>query len=352
MVAFDNILAQNLWGNSVEDYLISIAIFAGLLLVLRLFKHVVIKRMQAVAKKTATEIDDAVIDVLEQLGWPFYVVLSLFISLQFLTLSQTMWTIITFLLIAVMTFYASRIITSIILFSSKKVSPNAPKSPIVHLMIVGVNIILWVVIIILLLDNFGVDVAALLAGIGIAGIAIAFALQSILSDIFASVSIHFDKPFEVGDFIIIGNDLGTVEKIGIKTTRIKTLQGQELVVSNQELTSTRINNYKRMEQRRIVFSFGVEYDTPVSKLKRVPDMVKKIIAENPTSSVDRVHFSKFGDYALEFEAVYFVATSDYNKYMDIQQEINLGIKKAFEKEKIEMAYPTQTVYVKKQGGKK
>jgi small-conductance mechanosensitive channel len=209
------------------------------------------------------------------------------------------------------------------------------------------RIVLWGIALLIFLQNLGYDITALVAGLGIGGIAIAFALQNILSDIFSSFTIYFDKPFEVGDFIIIGNDMGTVKAIGIKSTRIQTLQGQELVVSNKELTETRINNYKKMEKRRIVFDFGVVYKTPTEKLRKIPQIVKKIIDDIEITDLDRVHFDKFGDSSLSFEVVYYIKNSEYNVYMDTQQDINLKIKEQFEKEGIEFAYPTQTIFLNK-----
>ena len=186
-----------------------------------------------------------------------------------------------------------------------------------------------------------------MAGLGIGGIAIAFALQNILSDIFASFSIYFDKPFKVDDFIIIGDDKGVVKKIGIKSTRIQTLQGEELVISNKELTESRVHNYKKMERRRIVFVFGVTYETPTEKVKKIPSIIKDIIEKTELADIDRVHFKEFADFSLNFEVVYYLKTSDYAEYMDTQQEINLAMKEHFEKEQIEFAYPTQTVFVHK-----
>jgi small-conductance mechanosensitive channel len=209
------------------------------------------------------------------------------------------------------------------------------------------KIALWAVAFLVLLQNLGYDITALIAGLGIGGIAIAFALQNILSDIFSSFTIYFDKPFEVGDFIIIGKDMGTVKTIGIKSTRIQTLQGQELIVSNRELTGTRINNYKKMEKRRVVFSFGVVYGTSTEKLKKMPETIKNIIDNTELAELDRVHFIEFGEFSLKFEVVYFLSSSDYNKYMDTQQNINLKIKEQFEKEGIEFAFPTQTVFLNK-----
>ncbi len=210
-----------------------------------------------------------------------------------------------------------------------------------------VRVLVWVIAGLLVMSNLGYNISTLLAGLGIGGLAIAFALQKIFEDIFASFSIFFDKPFQQGDYILIGADSGVVQHIGIKSTRIQTLQGEELIVSNTELTTARVHNYKRMEERRIVFNIGVEYGTNNAKMKQIPEIVKNAITKAKLAKFDRVHFNAFLDSALNFEIVYYMRSSDYTKYMDTQQEINLDIKQSFEKAKIEMAFPTQTVFVKK-----
>ncbi len=200
----------------------------------------------------------------------------------------------------------------------------------------------------LVLDNLGVNITTLVAGLGVGGIAIALAVQNILSDVFCSVAILVDKPFQVGDFIIVGDMMGTVEKIGIKTTRVRSLSGEQLVFSNADLVNSRIRNYKRMQERRVVFSFGVIYQTPADKLEHIPAMVKEIIESVDQARFDRTHFKQFGDSSLDFECVYYVLSRDYNLYMDIQQKINLELFTRFEKEGIEFAYPTRTLYISKE----
>jgi small-conductance mechanosensitive channel len=198
-----------------------------------------------------------------------------------------------------------------------------------------------------ILSSLGYNISALLAGLGIGGIAVAFALQTILADIFASFSIYFDKPFRVGDYIVVGNDRGTVKHIGIKTTRIKSLEGPELVISNKELTSSRIHNYKKMEKRRISFTIGIVYETPLEKVKKAKEIIENVIKDQKMAELDRVHFARFGDFSLEFEIVYYMLSTDYKDYMDTQEKINLKIKEEFEKEGIEFAYPTQKIYLGK-----
>jgi small-conductance mechanosensitive channel len=176
-------------------------------------------------------------------------------------------------------------------------------------------------------------------------------VQNILSDLFASLSITLDKPFVLGDFIIVDDLLGTVEHIGLKTTRIRSLSGEQLIFSNNDLLKSRIHNYKRMAERRVPFTIGVTYQTPPEKLRKVPDMFKKLLEQFDDVHFDRAHFKSYGSYSLNFEFVYYVHTPDYNRYMDIQQALNLGLYDGFAAEGIEFAYPTQTLYMDRAGGR-
>ncbi|MFQ5432309.1 MAG: mechanosensitive ion channel family protein [Nitrospinota bacterium] len=210
------------------------------------------------------------------------------------------------------------------------------------------KLVLWSVIVLLALENLGVDISALIAGLGIGGIAVALALQNVLGDLFASLSIAFDKPFVIGDFIIIGDYMGTVEHIGLKSTRIKSLSGEQIVFSNNDLLNSRIRNYKKMNDRRVVFSLQLTYDTGAEKLKIIPQILKEITESQNGTRFDRAHFKKFGEWSLDFEIVYIVTNPDYNFYMDVQQAINLAIYERFAKEGIAFAYPTKTVYMEKE----
>lgn len=207
------------------------------------------------------------------------------------------------------------------------------------------KVVLWSLTVLLILDNAGVDVTALVASLGVGGIAVALAIQNILGDIFASLSIAVDKPFVVGDFIIVDNSMGTVEHIGLKTTRVRSLSGEQIVFSNTDLLKSRIHNYKRMYERRVQFQFGVIYQTSIEKLKRIPSAVRSIIESQNKARFDRAHFKEYGDSALLYEVVYYVGDPDYNVYMDIQQEINLSLFGYFEREKIGFAYPTRTLVI-------
>jgi small-conductance mechanosensitive channel len=203
----------------------------------------------------------------------------------------------------------------------------------------------WVVILLLALENLGINVTALVAGLGVGGIAVALAVQSLLGDLFASLSITLDRPFVIGDFVIVGDYMGSVEQIGVKSTRIRSLGGEQIIMPNADLLGSRVRNYGRMAERRVVFSLGVAYETPREKLKRISEIIREHVQSQQDTRFDRSHFASYGPYALEFETVYYVLSPDYNRYMDIQQAIYFAIHEAFEREQIEFAYPTQKLWL-------
>jgi small-conductance mechanosensitive channel len=206
-------------------------------------------------------------------------------------------------------------------------------------------LVVWAAVLLVLLDNLGVNITTLIAGLGVGGIAVALAAQNVLGDLFSSLSIVLDKPFVVGDFIVVGDFLGSVEHVGLKTTRLRSLSGEQVVFSNTDLLNSRIRNYGRMFERRIVSSIGVTYQTPVAKLRRIPEIIREIVEEQDRVRFDRAHFQTFADSALTFEIVYYVLTPDYNYYMDVQQNINLALFERLAAEGVEFAYPTRTVFV-------
>ncbi len=355
MTTLENFFSISFFGNSVQDYLNFLILFALLLLSMKIFKFFILARLKSLAKKTQTDFDDFLFDAVDHFGWNFFIVLSLYISSFIIKLPKLLADFLFVLFILTLTYYSAKILGKLVKYATKKISKiktgeeiGEDEKDILDLIIKILEVFVWIFAILLLLSNFGINITALVAGLGIGGLAIAIALQSVLGDVFASFSIYFDKPFKKGDFITIGNDMGTVSKVGIKTTRIQTLQGEELVVSNKELTETRVHNFKKMEKRRIVFGFGVTYSTSTEKLKKIPEIVKSIISKTEKASIDRVHFKSFGDSSLLFEIVYYLDSNDYNQYMDAQQKINLAIKNEFEKEKIEMAFPTQTIHIASQ----
>jgi len=342
-----------LWNNTILDYIIAMGIVALVAVALKVFDLFLVSIFKRASKKTKNKLDDLIVEFLLGIKWPFFVFIGLYLSLKTLVLPELIMKALDYLLIIFIAFYAGKGLVSVINhFVNKEVNKRENKedpesTSMVKFFGTILKIAVWSVALLMVLGNFGIEITPLIAGLGIGGIAIAIALQSVLGDLFAAFAIYFDKPFKDGDFIIIGNDLGTIKHIGIKSTRIETLQGQELVVSNSELTNIRINNYKQMKKRRVVFTFGVEYSTPLTKLKKIDEIIKKVVKEVKHVELDRVHFKEFGDFSLNYEIVYYVDSPDYNKYMDVQEEINFKIKEAFEKEKIVFAFPTQTLFVEK-----
>jgi small-conductance mechanosensitive channel len=209
------------------------------------------------------------------------------------------------------------------------------------------RVTLWSLVMLLAMSNMGIDVTALVAGLGIGGVALAVAAQHILTDLFASLSIVLDKPFVLGDYIIVGDCQGTVEHIGLKTTRVRSVSGEQLIFSNSDLLQSRIRNYKRMQDRRILFVLGVTYQTSPEKLAQIPTLLEEIISAQEHARFDRAFFKEFGDSALKFEVVYYVRKPDYRTYVDVQQAINLEIFRRFAEAEIEFAYPTQTLYLQR-----
>ena len=340
----------NFLGNTVSEYIDAVLMFLVFLIVFKVFQTIILYKLNKFAEKTKTDIDDTFIKIVKTLKPPFYSFLAFYLAIKFLVVENLADKIIGYLLIAWVIYQgiiAVQILIDYMLARQLKGKEDPHTKSAMRLMGNIAKGILWVIGILLFLSNLGIDITSLIAGLGIGGIAIALALQNVLGDLFSSFAIYLDRPFAVGDFVVLGTDSGVVEKIGIKTTRIRTLRGEELVVSNNELTQTRIQNFKKMEERRITFAFGVVYNTPTEKVKKIPGMVEKIITDVKLTRFDRAHFNLFGDSALMFEIVYYISSSEYLDYANANQEIHLRIKELFEKEGIELAYPTQTIILEK-----
>jgi len=336
-------------GNTVLAYIKAGILFAGAIIVLLILNKVVLNRLRTLASKTETRIDDFVMRLIERSVVPLLFLGAFCFAITHLTLTDTVKKVLNAFAIAFLVVQATRFLITVlthIIEGGIPVQAGESKKTS-HTIVVVIRVVGWGVAIVFLLDNLGFNISAVVAGLGIGGVAVALAAQTILGDLFNYFVIFFDKPFVVGDFIIIGEYLGEIEHIGIKTTRIRSLSGEQLVFSNSDLTSSRIKNYKRMQQRRVVFKVGVVYQTTLEQIKNAPQIIKEIIEKMEGIRFDRAHFMNFGDFSLDIEVVYYVTTGDYNIYMDKQQEMNLKIKEAFEKEKIEFAYPTQTLFVEK-----
>lgn len=329
-------------GNSVQTLLIC----AGILVFTFIFSPLVKKIIKWIAPSR-----DFINKWAQKFVSPLLVLVAVYICMNILSMSEDVFKTLNVIFIVITTWYVTRFAIHAFGFTVDKYLKKT-KSEDDQLRIkplfAFVNLLIWILGFLFILNYLGFEITTVLAGLGIGGIAIALAAQTILGDLFNYFVIYFDKPFVIGDFLIFDDKRGIVEKIGIKSTRIRALSGELLIVSNSNLTNARVHNYKRMERRRVVFSFGVVYQTTLEKLKKIPHIVKSIIEEHELATFDRSHFQAYGNFSLDFENVYFIATNDYIKYMDTQQSINFRIREEFDKEGIEFAYPTQTLYLNKQ----
>ncbi len=342
---------QVFFGNRILYYLIALLTLALSLLFVKVVIRFFIRRLKKIAERTTIKFDDFLILILEKIGLPALYISCFYVSAKVLKLPSGADALINALEMIVITFFAARIVVMLAGWGINTYLAKKQQDPTVVRSFEGllwaVKYLIWVLAVIILLDNLGYKVSTLIAGLGIGGIAVAIAAQALLKDFFSYFSIVFDRPFKIGDFIIIGDFMGTVEYIGIKTTRIRSLGGEQVIFSNTDLTDSRVRNYRLMEKRRVLFRIGVTYQTSLSHLKEIPKIIENIIKNTKDAAFDRAHFFSYGDFSLIFEVVYFVLNSDYNKYMDIQQEINFAIKEEFEGSGIEFAYPTQTLYMNK-----
>jgi small-conductance mechanosensitive channel len=355
-LTLSELLQQYISLSQIVSEIVAFTIIFALAIFIAWIGHFLFKRyLSRWAARTKTHLDD---EILRNIRAPIFLLAILFglyyglvgiASLQ--AYSQEFALAFAIGQILVLTFIITRITNVLISWygeQSVKRGRNV-SNHILYILKRSIQIVVYVFAFLIILGVIGIELSSVVVGLGVGGIAIALALQVILTDAISAFSIYFDRPFEIGDFVVFGDYSGTVSKIGIKSTRLKLLQGEELVIPNKELTSKSIRNFKKLERRRIEFPVKVAPETSVRKLKKIPKIITKLINETEMAELERVHFRQFGDFTIDFEVVYTIKTGDYNKYMDIQQQINYGILEEFEKEKIEMPYPTQKIFCFKQG---
>lgn len=343
------LLDRVVYRNSIREYVAAVAVVVALAVVARIYAGFLGRRLRSLAARTETVMDDCLVGLLDRATTPILAVTSLFALAHILHVPAIVGTLARWTFLVVVAYYvitsAIRILDAVFAGLKNREGAAALDPSALHHARLMTRILVWIVGLLLILRNLGYDVTSLMAGFGIAGIAVALAVQNVLGDLFSYVSLLVDKPFEIGDFVIVGSDMGTVEHIGIRSTRLRTLQGQELVVSNADLTSSRINNYKKMTRRRVVSRVGVIYGTPVEKLRQIPGWIRTTLEAIPGVEVERVHFSNLGSHSLDFETAFYVASGEYTIYMDVQQEFNFRIYERFRAEGVEFAFPTQTIHV-------
>ncbi|HEY9046722.1 MAG TPA: mechanosensitive ion channel family protein [Ohtaekwangia sp.] len=334
----NELLKREYFHNTLLDYLIAASIIVLGTLLLRLFKRTLLKRLKLLADKTTNTSDNFIVQSIERFGVPALNYFIIYAGLNYLALSVKTEQVLRIVTAVVITFFVLRLLSSTILLLLqnyiKRQEHGEEKIKQLAGVMLLINIVVWLLGIVFLIDNLGYNVTTIITGLGIGGIAVALAAQNILGDLFNYFVIFFDRPFEVGDFIIVDDKMGTIEYIGLKTTRVRSLSGEQIVIGNSNLTGARIHNYKRLFTRRVVFTLNVDYRTPVEKLKSIPGIIRATIEGESLTKFDRSHFAAYGDWSLRYETVYFVEDPDYNKFMDIQQNINLKLYEALLKNEI------------------
>ncbi|AHM57535.1 putative mscS family protein (plasmid) [Peptoclostridium acidaminophilum DSM 3953] len=350
----ENLLNVTYFNNSIFNYIMFIVSLAAGIAIIKFVEYVLVRRFKMWSEKKQLPIDDQLILSSSKKIIPFLYLVVFCFSIRNLTLISILESAIKMLNVAASIAIGAMIVSSFSLYFIDKYMENrmhvANSKTIMNWINRIIEVVIWTIALILFLDNIGIKITSLITGLGIGGVAIAFAAQSILVDLFCCFTIFFDKPFEIDDFIVVGEQSGTVEYIGMKTTRLRSLNGEQLILSNHDLTNSRISNYKTMEERRVLFRIGVTYDTPVDKLKEIPKLIENIIEDVQDVKFGRAHFCVYSAYSLDYEIVYYVLNSDYNVYMDINQEINFRIKDEFDRQGIEFAFPTQTLQLYNQSG--
>ncbi|MEE9615191.1 MAG: mechanosensitive ion channel family protein [Thermodesulfobacteriota bacterium] len=347
----NELLQKTFFENTVLSYIIVAAAIVVGLLIVKIITSVVIRALHRWTEKTEGKLDDFIIEMLRKNAVPLMYYGVFYVATRSLILPSALNKGLEVVGVILLTLLSIRLISGLVAHAAEQFylkDADPKKRQGFKGMMPAIKVVIWGLGVIFLLDNLGFEISSVIAGLGIGGIAVALAAQAVLGDLFSYFSIITDRPFETGDFVILDSGhLGTIEHIGIKTTRIRSLGGEQIVLSNSDLTSSRIKNYKRMQKRRVVFHLGVTYQTSSDRLKEIPGVIKETITGIEGADFNRAHFSSYGDFSLNFEVVYYVLSGDYNKYMDIQQAINLVIYEEFEKRKIEFAYPTQTLFMEK-----
>lgn len=338
------------WGNSLEKYfMVGGGMFIAWIL-LRIVKKIAVKKLQKWATNTTNQFDDVLVSAFDRFAVPIVYLMLNYSLIQLLTISTKVERVISVAVSLVTMIFVVNLINYALYYGVKTYMEIKGEPPERMKQLTGIltviKVVFWFLGILFLASNLGYDITTIIAGLGVGGIAIALAAQNILGDLFSYFVIFFDKPFEVGDFVVVGAEQGAIEKIGVKTVRIRSISGEQLIMPNSEIVKATIKNFKRLEKRRKIFSIGVTYDTNPLLLAEIPQLIKDIINNTTDTELIRCHLLSFADSSINFEIVYFVLSDDFIKYMDIHQEICLAIASCFKEKQIEFAFPSQTIYLK------
>lgn len=349
MEHFKEILSIPVFSDTLGEYLLSVLLFLFALWALYFIRKVVFKKLEEFSLKTETDLDDLLVKLLKKIRGPEYQLIAFYISIRHLHRSSSFDYALKMVMVVVFTYRFLTILEELFSYWLGKLAQDK-KSPVAALESVRIifRIIVWLVAVLFVLHNAGLNIGALLTSLGIGGVAVALAAQTILGDIFNFFVILLDKPFKKGDFIVLGGSIsGTVEEIGLKSTKIRSLSGEMITVTNTKIFADTIQNYATMKERRVVSSFGVTYQTPLPEIKKIPQIIKESVEKFSKVRFDRANMNKLNSYSIDFEFVYYITDPDYAFFMKVQEDILNEIISGLSREKISLAYPTQTVFIQK-----
>ena len=347
-------LDRTYFHNSTTEWLSALGVFVGAVLLMLLVRRLIVSRLSLMAQRTNTDIDDFAVEVLRRTRLYFIVVVSAVVASLALDLPNRWEHTRGIILVVAIALQAGVWGNGLIAFwinrHVRKSGRTGAAATTLGALGFLARVVLWGILLLVALDNVGFDVTAVVTGLGIGGIAIALAIQNVLSDLFGALSIVLDKPFVVGDFIVIDAFEGTVEHVGLKTTRLRSISGEQIIISNADLLKSRIRNYQRLQERRVKFVLGVQYDTPPEKAERIPGIIREVVSAQRLVRMDRSHLARLSESSIDFETVYYFSSPDYNLFMDTQQTIVLELLRRFAAEGIQFAFPTRTVVVRDLAG--
>lgn len=346
-----NWLGRDYLGYSLQTHLTAVGVFLLFLGGFKLGRAVVVDRLRAIVSRTANKVDDLVIELLDMIRTPEQYLLAFYLATRPYVLPPWLHRGFRAAVVVTLTYRAVTMLQRALVFALTAATDEAKDPAAIHTrrtMTLIVNAAVWVLAALFVLSNLGFNISSMIAGLGIGGIAVALAAQAVLGDLFSAVAIWLDRPFELGDFIVFDGFMGTVEEIGIKTTRVRALSGEMLIVPNASLTSARIRNFKRMHERRVAMPIGVDYKTPVDTLARLPAIVEALVRKDERLRFERVHVDRLGESSIDLELVYWVLSADFAIHMAAKQELLLAVLKAFAKEGVEIPFPRRTVVLRQE----
>jgi len=342
-------ILERLWfGAPLTQWALAAVALGGVYVALSVIQRVLVKRLGAFAARTETQWDDLAVEIVRRTTPYFLVVIAVYAATRVVPPSLEGARVLRVISVILVLLQAGVWGNALIGFaadhySRRRASGDVGTRTTIQAVGYAGRFVLWMLLLITALQNFGINVTALVTGLGVGGIAIALAVQNILGDLFAALAIVLDQPFVVGDSIQVDNINGTIEHVGLKTTRIRSLSGEQVVISNADLLKSRIRNYQRMALRRVSFNIDLGFDTPPDKVASVPAIVRQIVEAQPLTRFDRCHLLSFADSGLRLEAVYYVLDPDYHKYADAQHAINLELLRHFQRDRIEFGFATRTL---------